>query len=278
MAKFFHDSVDWFRKSFSEHEGIRQTNSLDLPSQSSCQESSTPRKPRSISTSGVPSLVHLDSLDELELTMMPDIIGESSILSEDEIEALCRHLPPRLSGASWILRFSTEKDGFSLNSIYRKLEDFRSPTLLVIHDTRNFRFGALVSDSFRITESFYGTGESFLFRLPMDHVDSDAEDLSPTSEVPKPNDKEDEEEGEDLEDSESKLPKIQVWPWSTKNEFFITCGPQSLSIGAGDGQFGLTIDSDLHHGRTDHCATYDNEPLDPKKDFMVKSVEVWNFR
>ncbi|TRY67664.1 hypothetical protein TCAL_08482 [Tigriopus californicus] len=270
MAKFFHDSVDWFRKSFSEHDGIRQTNSLDLPSQGSCQDSPTPRKPRSISTSGVPGFGPLDSLDEGDLYMMPEIDGELSIFTEEEVEALCHHLPPRLSGASWILRFSTEKDGFSLNSIYRKLEDFRSPTLLVIHDTRNFRFGALVSDSFRILESFYGTGESFLFRLPIgETADSDAEDLSPTSGA---------HADEDLEDSESKLPNIQVWRWSTKNEYFITCSPQSLSIGAGDGQFGLTIDSDLHHGRTDHCATYDNEPLDPHKDFNVKSVEVWNFR
>lgn len=39
------------------------------------------------------------------------------------------------------------------------------PALLVIRDTEGHRFGAFVSEAFRISEKSFGCGESFVFRL-----------------------------------------------------------------------------------------------------------------
>lgn len=52
-------------------------------------------------------------------------------------EKLCGHLPARAEGYSWSLAFSTSQNGFSLNSLYRKLQRLESPILIVIQDTEN---------------------------------------------------------------------------------------------------------------------------------------------
>jgi hypothetical protein len=61
------------------------------------------------------------------------------------------------------------------------------------------------------------------------------------------------------------------------NNYIISCSPECLNIGAGDGHFGLSLDSDLNHGRTEPCTTFANEPLTARGDFVVKTVEVWSF-
>lgn len=68
----------------------------------------------------------------------PDLIGgETEILADRHRECLCRHLPARAEGYPWTLAFSTSRDGFSLNSLYRKMGRLESPVLMVIEDTDN---------------------------------------------------------------------------------------------------------------------------------------------
>lgn len=55
----------------------------------------------------------------LELDMIPELEGESEILSEQLIARLADHLPARIIGTTWRLLFSTETHGFSLSSLYR---------------------------------------------------------------------------------------------------------------------------------------------------------------
>jgi len=46
------------------------------------------------------------------------------------------------------------------------------------------------------------------------------------------------------------------------------------------GSYGLWLDGDIYHGRTQHCETFDNQPLtgdDDDEDFIVKVIEVWGF-
>jgi hypothetical protein len=77
----------------------------------------------------------------------------------------------------------------------------------------------------------------------------------------------------ELDDHDS----IRVFTWSMINDFFVNCSNTTIRIGAGDGNFGLQLDGDLNHGRTQPCDTYQNEPLTPTGDFLVKAVEVWAF-
>ena len=43
------------------------------------------------------------------------------------------------------------------------------------------------------------------------------------------------------------------------------------------GKFGLWLDSDLYHGRSTACETYDSEMLSASEDFICLGVEVWPF-
>ncbi|XP_050307311.1 oxidation resistance protein 1 isoform X2 [Anthonomus grandis grandis] len=168
----------------------------------------------------------------------PDLIGKTEILTDEHRESLCRHLPARAEGYAWTLVFSTSQHGFSLNSMYRKMYKLESPILLVIQDTDNNVFGALTSCALHVSDHFYGTGESLLFRF---------------------------------------TPHFQVYNWTGENLYFIKGNNESLSIGAGDGKFGLWLDGDLYLGRTETCKTYGNDPLTPKVDFVVKTLECWAF-
>ena len=48
---------------------------------------------------------------------------------------MANKLPARAEGYSWSLVFSTSQHGFSLNSLYRKMQKLESPILIVIEDT-----------------------------------------------------------------------------------------------------------------------------------------------
>ncbi|CAL1684367.1 unnamed protein product [Lasius platythorax] len=170
--------------------------------------------------------------------IVPDLIGTTEILSEEHREQLCRHLPARAEGYQWTLVFSTSQHGFSLNSMYRKMSKIESPILLVIEDTEGNVFGALTSCALHVSDHFYGTGESLLFRF---------------------------------------TPRFQCFNWSGDNLYFIKGNNESLAIGAGDGKFGLWLDGDLYQGRTQSCSTYGNDPLAPREDFVVKTLECWAF-
>ncbi|KAG5680738.1 hypothetical protein PVAND_010228 [Polypedilum vanderplanki] len=169
---------------------------------------------------------------------IPDLIGTTEILSEEHREKLCGHLPARAEGYSWSLVFSTSQHGFSLNSLYRKMHKLESPILIVIEDTDHNVFGALTSCSLHVSDHFYGTGESLLFKFN---------------------------------------PTFKVFHWSGENLYFIKGNPESLAIGAGDGKFGLWLDGDLNQGRSQSCSTYSNEPLAPQEDFVIKTLECWAF-
>ncbi|XP_063834374.1 oxidation resistance protein 1 isoform X3 [Ostrinia nubilalis] len=209
----------------------------------------------------------------------PDLIGTSEIFTMEIREKLCTVLPARAQGYMWSLTFSTSQHGFSLASMYRKMQRVDSPVLLVIQDTDNNVFGALTSCALHPSEHFYGTGESLLFsfqrveeaRRPPP-ADADTAD--------KPKEKEEvisdgkEEKGDQPPPVKT---KFKYWGWTGDNMYFIRGSNDNISIGAGDGKFGLWLDGDLYLGRTQRCTTYGNEPLTTREDFIVKIMECWTF-
>ena len=70
------------------------------------------------SQSSKPPIKHCQALS-LDLELIPELEGESEILSEQLITRLADHLPPRTIGTTWRLLFSTNTHGFSLSSLYR---------------------------------------------------------------------------------------------------------------------------------------------------------------
>ena len=197
-------------------------------------------------------------LDDLFGT--PVLTGDqkSGILEETHLKQLFANMPPKVQNQPWTLTYSTHINGFSLRNLYRCLSgsdnDFDNkvskidvenplPSCLVIQSTEGRIFGAFLSCYPGLTESFVGTGKSWLFAF-----------------------------GGRLGQ------KLRIYKWSGLNEHFFRGTNDSLIIGADEGRFGILVDGDLHKGRVQQCSTFQNWPLaDLEEDFVVGCLEVWTF-
>uniref|UniRef100_H2TCI2 Oxidation resistance protein 1 n=1 Tax=Takifugu rubripes TaxID=31033 RepID=H2TCI2_TAKRU len=171
-------------------------------------------------------------------TFKPNLKESSDLLEADQIEKLAKNLPPRTIGYPWTLAFSTSKHGMSIKTLYRAMQSQDTPVLMVIKDSDGQVFGALASEPFKVSDGFYGTGETFLFTFN---------------------------------------PEFEVYRWTGDNMFFIKGDMDSLAFGGGSGEFGLWLDGDLYHGRSHSCKTFGNPMLSKKEDFYVQDIEIWTF-
>ncbi|CAK6956886.1 nuclear receptor coactivator 7 [Scomber scombrus] len=199
---------------------------------------------------------HRSSGDDWEMVLMEDsrdkptlvidrdpeglnnIVENSHIFEASHIRELCKELPPRTVGYTWQLAYSTSRHGASLKNLYRKLSATESPVLVVIKDALDEIFGAFLSHPLRPSETFYGTGETFLFMLH---------------------------------------PRFKTFRWTGENSFFIKGDLDSFAIGGGSGHFGLWLDENLYLGRSSPCFTFNNCCLSETDDFRVMELEVWTF-
>jgi len=202
----------------------------------SAAESMSAISTSSASANNIHKTMTMNSID-LDM-LMPEMDVESQLLSEDQRKYLFRYLPPRVQGSRWELLFSTEQDGFSLHSLYRKSALVDSPVLIVIQDTDHAVFGALISCPPVISESFMGTGESWLFTF---------------------------------------YPSFKVYEWTGENNFIVRGGLSSLVVGSSDGHFGLWLDENFNQGRSMAVQTFNNKPLPGKEDFQINKLECWVF-
>lgn len=171
--------------------------------------------------------------------VLPDMDCKSEMLNEEHLRKLNSTLPSRTIGHCWALVYSTFEHGFSLKTLYRKMECYDTPVLLVVMDDAQHIFGSLCSCPLKVSEGFYGTGESFLYKFEKN--------------------------------------SLKVFGWTGENNFFIKGSKDSLAIGSGGGNFGLWLDEDLYHGRSHPCTTYNNTQLSWKEDFLCSGLEAWTF-
>ncbi|KAI7855060.1 TLDc domain-containing protein [Circinella umbellata] len=140
----------------------------------------------------------------------------------------------------WSLLYSLDQHGASLTTLYRQCRPYRGPCILAIKDADDSIFGAFLNEPFKSNNaSYYGTGECFLWKYC------------------------------------AKSGNIQVFPWTGKNEYMILSETEFIAIGGGDGKFGLWINSDLEHGHSEPCPTFDNECLSRKPEFACMELEIF---
>ncbi|KAL3679471.1 hypothetical protein R1sor_022427 [Riccia sorocarpa] len=99
--------------------------------------------------------------------LQPVCDSRSQVLEERHIKALAAVLPVRFRSYKWTLLYQTERDGISLNTLYRKVH-LNGPTIMVIRDRSKHVFGCYASEEWKIAKRNYGTGECFVFQISPD--------------------------------------------------------------------------------------------------------------
>ena len=184
----------------------------------------------------------------------------------DEIRAL---MPTRIQLYNdWTLLYSLEQHGASLHTLYNNItpdDDLnkRIGYVIVIKDRQNGIFGAYANDPWLPHENkrYYGNGECFLWKL---------------EKVPELVIKESKDNMLQRTQTEHSKWQFVGYPYTGLNEFGIYCTSEFLSMGAGDGHYGLWCDSSLLRGVSYPCDTFGNETLSkegPK--FHINGIEVW---
>ena len=70
--------------------------------------------------------------------------------------------------------------------------------------------------------------------------------------------------------------RFKAFPYTGENDYTILCSPGFLSVGGGDGKYGLWLDDRMAKGVSAGCPTFENEPLSEEGEkFGVLGVELW---
>jgi len=181
-----------------------------------------------------PILMRVPSVTDVENTM-PDMNQNSSIVTPYQISALYLNFPPRLRLYPWTLMYSLKKDGCSLQNLYSKLESYEHTLLMLILDTKKTIFGAVLSapNVKQKGKSYYGSFETFVFSF---------------------------------------YPRLQKYTPSGKNNYFMMCMPDGITIGSM--LPAIWLDNNLERGTSNVSCTFDNLPLTDET-FVVRDIECW---
>lgn len=200
-------------------------------------------------------------------------------LLTDEIGHELRTLfPSRIQlYTDWTLIYSLEQHGASLHSLYGNLHDtmvskLRVGYLIIIRDSRGGLFGGYCNEPWLPNEHrrYGGNGECFLWKLVKTrNINLNKQEKRASSESI----------GRHVQRQDnSNLSgwKLIGFPHTGVNEFTMYCTSKFLSMGAGDGHYGLWVDDGLLNGVSYHCLTFGNEPLSQEGEkFHITGLEVW---
>ncbi|QEU61393.1 Oxr1 [Kluyveromyces lactis] len=189
---------------------------------------------------------------------------KNRLLSKEMCEELRHLMPTRIQlYTEWTLLYSLEQHGASLHSLYDKLKydtnnNARVGYVIVIRDRKGGIFGGYANETFHPTDSrrYYGNGECFLWKMEKvpDLQLHDKHDCK----------------------QDSHNWQLRGFPYTGENEFSIYCTSTFLSMGAGDGHYGLWIDDGLFRGVTSPSMTFGNDILSREgSKFHIVGVEVW---
>ena len=190
----------------------------------------------------------------------------SEVLSAAQLSFIEGWLPADKQSRRWALRYSLLRDGASLDTLLYTCSSHatgrRSSSgallaplgyVLLIEDSRSFKFGAFLSHAVEARASYdvvgsgsaglgaAGSGESFVFSFGAD------------------------------------LPRGQCFTWTGKNDcFFLASARSGLCIGGGSsGSYALHLDDELDFGSSGSCETYDNPCLASGEYYKCLNAEVY---
>ncbi|GMS93768.1 hypothetical protein PENTCL1PPCAC_15943, partial [Pristionchus entomophagus] len=162
-------------------------------------------------------------------------------------------LPERNQVATPEVLFKLSNDGTSFTSLWSKV-DHVDQTLFIIRTTKGEVFGAYCSSSWaerndsleRAKSKYFGTGESFVFRV----------------------------NGGEWND------QVEIFGWASRDEtnnresqLFMAGGNRLIVIGSGGGD-AIRVSEELSRGISSRCSTFNSPPLVEGREFDIDELEV----
>lgn len=207
------------------------------------------------------------------------------VLSPPLMESLQNFMPSSISENNWLLKYSLVRDGASLPSLLRHIRGTKH-CVIAIETIDGEVFGSFTSSPWRKNWNYYGSGESFLWRMRRTRSEKDAQ--------------------HSVLDQAKLESELDVFYWTGRNDLVQYCTTDMIAVGGGSfedarddydgeqrdlppqnpvltqadtGGFGLAIDSDLLRGTSSSCATFQSPPLSKSHSngspFEILNMEVW---
>ncbi|KAF7191709.1 Oxidation resistance protein 1 [Pseudocercospora fuligena] len=226
--------------------------------------------------------------------------SKAKLLRKAVAEEIRLLIPPRLQLMDhWKLVYSLEQNGSTLSTLYGLCDQYRGKRggfVVVVKDAAGGVFGAYLSDPPKPQSHYFGNGECFLWRAFVLPGLPDLLDLPPPPSADTTHAQRMTTIGVTRTPSTASLASLNVpstnghangattpqrirfkaFPYTGENDFTIYCAHDYLSVGGGDGHYGLWLGQGLGNGVSDSCPTYGNEALSEEgSKFDVMGVEVW---
>jgi len=177
---------------------------------------------------------------EQEGIYLPRLSDSSHVLKAVHFGQLRDACPNRFHESDFRLLYSTREHGISLQTFYQRCRK-TLPTIVVIRDSEDAIFGCYASAQWKPDTKYYGTGESFVFRV-------------------------------DPENNEN----LQVFRWTRSNNYFQYSGVDHIGIGGG-GHFAFHLSGEMYAGISGECETFGSPCLASSMDFKCVTLEMWAF-
>jgi len=197
--------------------------------------------------------------------------SDEIILNSYICNAIYHSFPKRLRiKRSLTLLYSLQNHGSSLSTFYeRSNAGYGTAQVLVIKDDNDNIFGCFTAEPFKINKGFYGTGESFLFKVQKPKTPSRRKNFG----LPRVHSK----DSAMSDHGEIQHGEVKVYPWAKTNYLFINSTHEYVAIGSGKGKFGIWCDNQFQRGQSYPTDTYHNECLSGTEHFNIVDVELWTF-
>lgn len=219
------------------------------------------------------------SLDFLILgTDANDEAAQPHVLSPPLMESLQAFLPITKSGQNFFLRYSMVRDGASMHTFLKRARGVQY-SILALETIDGEVFGSFTGQPWRKNWNYFGTGESFLWKMRRSRM----------------------EKTHDILEQAQMESEIDVYPYTGENRFIQLCTHDRIAVGGGTPSekklddevmfhketlfhphqwgFGLAIDADLLSGTTSPCVTFGSPSLSTVHSdgsrFEIVNMELW---
>merc|ERR1712228_509056 len=173
---------------------------------------------------------------------------ECTLINPFKLKQIITKCPTRTHLYKWKLFYSTQNDGISANTLYKKLENVEE-SILIINDSNDLIFGAFIDCKWMQPKTkkieYKGSIDCFVFKYCI-------------------NDK--------IKDKDKN--ELCIYKGSGYKTYFFRNDDKSVTIGAGESP-AIYFDYDFSLGRSVRCDTFNSPSLTKETQFKIKKLEIW---